>query len=76
MLSHLAVCSEYVPELERARAARDQSLQKAKDDSIGRLMVDLAVDRAQNPNVALADRWDPAEEEDEDTELNIIDRSE
>ncbi|EPS96766.1 hypothetical protein FOMPIDRAFT_151785 [Fomitopsis schrenkii] len=77
-LPHLAVYSEYLPELERARAAREQSLQKAKEDSVSRLMADLAVDHAQNPNAAMADRWDPAEEEeeDEDADVNIIDRSE
>ncbi|CAL1701861.1 unnamed protein product [Somion occarium] len=70
---------EYLPELERARAAREQSLKAAKEDSLNRLMKDLAVDRAQNPDAALADKWDPTEEEeadDDDTEVNIIDRSE
>lgn len=72
----LAAPSEYLPELERARAAREQSLQKAKEESMSRLMADLAVDRARNPNAAMADRWDPnEEEEDEDTDVNIIDRS-
>ena len=76
MLPHLSACREYLPELERARAAREQSLQKAKEDSMGRLMADLAVDRARNPNAATADRWDPNEEEDdEDPDVSIIDRS-
>lgn len=65
---------EYLPELERARAARNESLQAAKKDSLSRLMSDLAVDRAQNPTAALNDRWDP-DEEDEDADINIIDRS-
>jgi hypothetical protein len=71
--------SEYLPELEHARAARDQSLQDAKEDSMNRLMKDLAVDRAKNPNAAKEDRWASDEEdEDEDEELhvNIVDRSE
>lgn len=69
--------SEYLPELERARAAREQTLQAAKEDSMNRLMKDLAVDRARNPKGALLDRWNPVEEEeDDDTEVNIIDRSE
>lgn len=77
MSSHLAVRSEYLPELERARASREQSLQKVKEDSMSRLMADLAVDRAQNPDAALMDRWDPNEEnEDDDTDVDIVDRSE
>ena len=47
---------------------------------MSRLMKDLAVDRAKNPEGALLDRWDPEEEENEDeeddTDINIIDRSE
>ena len=44
---------------------------------MNRLMKDLAVDRERNPNAALLDRWDPAQEEDDDEEdVNIIDRSE
>ncbi|KAH9927680.1 uncharacterized protein B0H18DRAFT_1003269 [Fomitopsis serialis] len=69
--------NEYLPELERARASREASLQKAKEDSVNRLMGDLAVDRARNPNAAMMDRWDPNEEdEDDDADVNIIDRSE
>ncbi|OJA16647.1 hypothetical protein AZE42_04042 [Rhizopogon vesiculosus] len=71
--------SEYLPELERARAARDQSLQDAKEDSMNRLMKDLAVDRARNPDTAKEDRW-ASDEEDEDADegldIDIIDRSE
>ncbi|KAH0580417.1 hypothetical protein H2248_001920 [Termitomyces sp. 'cryptogamus'] len=70
---------DYLPELARARALREKSLQDAKADSMRRLMKDLEIDRAKNPQAALADRWDPdAEEEDEedDTEINIVDRSE
>lgn len=68
---------EYLPELERARAVREQTLQAAKDDSMNRMMKDLELDRERNPNAALQDRWDPNEDDDEDddTDVNIIDRS-
>lgn len=75
--SYLHVYSEYLPELERARAARDKSLQDAKEDSMNRLMKDLAVDRAKNPSAAKEDRWESDEEdEDEDLDVNIIDQGE
>jgi len=69
---------EYLPELERARASREKSLQAAKEDSMNRLMKDLEIDRAKNPQGALADPWDPADEDDyeEDGDINIVDRSE
>jgi len=71
---------DYLPELERARAARDKSLRDIKDDSMNRLMKDLAIDRAANPDAALNDQWNPNEEdeaeEDDDGDINIIDRSE
>ncbi|TFY60216.1 hypothetical protein EVJ58_g5294 [Rhodofomes roseus] len=68
--------TEYLPELERARASREESLQKTKEDSVNRLMADLAVDRARDPNAAMMDRWDPHEEdEDDDADVNIIDRT-
>jgi hypothetical protein len=41
-------------------------------------MKDLTIDRAANPNAALDDQWDPDEEdetEDDDGDINIIDRS-
>lgn len=44
---------------------------------MARVMKDLAIDRERNPAGALADHWDPDEEfadDDEDTEINIIDR--
>jgi GPN-loop GTPase len=69
---------DYVPELERARASRDASLQALKDDSMNRLMKDLSVDR-QDPEFRQHDRWEMEEdEEDEDDggEATIIDRSE
>lgn len=72
---------DYLPELQRARAQREKTLaraqEQAKADSMARVMSDLAIDREQNPAGALADRWDPDEEfadDDEDTEINIIDR--
>jgi hypothetical protein len=75
-LTILIFVSEYVPELERARAARDASLAATKADSMSRVMADLKVDRA-NPEFAARDRWDPeADEDDDDDEANIIDRCE
>lgn len=72
----------YLPELESARARRDKSLQDAKDDSMGRLMKDLAVDHAKDPSFARRDRWDPEEDDEENDDeadgedIDIIDRSE
>lgn len=72
---------DYLPELQRARAQREKTLalaqEQAKADSMARVMKDLAIDRERDPAGALADRWDPDEEfadDDEDTEINIIDR--
>lgn len=68
------MCSrEYLPELERARAARDKSLQDIKGESIARLTKDLAVDEQRDP--ALAETWEEEEDEDMD-EDNTIDRCE
>ncbi|KAF5361533.1 hypothetical protein D9758_006158 [Tetrapyrgos nigripes] len=70
---------EYLPELERARAAREKTLADAKADSMNRLMKDLAVDRAKNPGFVAQDRWDPEaeeEEDDDDNDTNVIDRNE
>lgn len=69
---------EYLPELARVRAQREATLQKQKEDSTARMLADLAVDHASDPNFAARDRWNPDEEEDEEDdggELNIIDRS-
>ncbi|KAI0707466.1 XPA-binding protein 1 [Cerioporus squamosus] len=72
---------EYLPELQRAREAREKSLKDLKDDSLSRFMKDLAVDREKNPAAAAADRWDPSAEngdeddDDDDVDVNIIDRS-
>ncbi|CDO70161.1 hypothetical protein BN946_scf185009.g12 [Trametes cinnabarina] len=71
---------EYLPELQRARESREKSLKAAKEDSLNRFMKDLSLDREKNPAAAAADRWDPtaeeAEDEDDDVDVNIIDRSE
>jgi hypothetical protein len=68
---------EYLPELARVRAQREATLQKQKEDSTTRMLADLAVDRAGDPNFAARDSWNPNEEEEEDDggELDIIDRS-
>ena len=65
---------DYLPELEKARSQREKSLQAVKDDSMNRLLKDLSIDRAQNPASALNDRWDSDEEEDDEGDINIIDR--
>jgi GPN-loop GTPase len=66
----------YLPELQRAREARERSLQAVKEDSMNRLMKDLAVDRARFPEAAARDRWEQEDDdEDDDTEINIIDKS-
>lgn len=66
---------EYLPELERARAARDKSLQDIKDESVARLTKDLAADKQRNPT--LNETWEEEDEDaDEDGEDNIIDRCE
>lgn len=67
---------EYLPELARARAAREKSLQDVKETSLSRFMSDLSVDRAKNPSAALNDQWESEEEnDDEDLDVDIIDRS-
>jgi len=65
---------EYLPELERARAARDKSLQDIKDESMAHLTKDIEADKQRNP--ALNETWEEDEDVDEDGEDNIIDRSE
>ena len=77
LVSHLYLTSntdrDYLPELEKARASREKSLQAVKDDSMNRLLKDLSIDRAQNP--ALNDRWDSEEEDaDDGDDMDIIDR--
>ncbi|KAF8736764.1 hypothetical protein AX14_013999 [Amanita brunnescens Koide BX004] len=63
---------EYLPELQRARAQREQTLKAAKEESMSRMMKDLAVDRATNPSAFENDTWG----DEDDGEVNIIDRSE
>ena len=65
---------DYLPELKKARAQREKSLQAVKDDSMNRLLKDLSIDRAQNPSSALNDRWDSEEEDADDGDIDIIDR--
>lgn len=66
---------EYLPELERARAARDKSLQDMKDESMARMTRDLAADKQRNP--ALNKTWDEDDEEvDEGEDDDIIDECE
>ena len=68
---------EYLPELARARAAREKSLQETKEDSMTRFMKDFTLDRARNPRAAADDGWDSEEgaEDDDDLDVNIIDQS-
>jgi hypothetical protein len=68
---------DYLPELERARKEREKSLQDVKEDSMNRLMKDVAIDREQNPEAFARDRWDEDDNEDEDGgDIDIIDQSE
>lgn len=69
---------EYLPELARARTAREKSLRDVKEASLSRFMSDLAVDRSKNPSAALNDQWESEEENDDedDLDVDIIDRSE
>lgn len=64
---------EYLPELERARAARDKTLEDIKDESMARLAKDIAADKQRNP--ALSETWEE-EEVDEDGGDNVIGRCE
>ena len=41
---------------------------------MNRLLKDLSIDRAQNPSSALNDRWDSEEEDDDEGDIDIIDR--
>ncbi|KAF7317777.1 GPN-loop GTPase [Mycena kentingensis (nom. inval.)] len=63
-------------QLERARAAREKSLQDVKDDSMNRMMRDLEVDRARNPERFANDQWDEDDNEDADgDDVDIVDYS-
>lgn len=74
-LQHVLMCSrEYLPELKRARTARDKSLQDMKEESMGRFMKDLTIDKQLNPS--LGEAWEEDEDVDEGGEDNVIDRCE
>jgi hypothetical protein len=49
--------SEYLPDLARLRAQKESQLRTAKDDNVRRMMADLELDRARNPNAFRNDRW-------------------
>lgn len=72
---------EYLPELERARKAREEQLAAVKQESMNRMMKDLELDRTRDPEAAARDQWDPSQNEDEDEDadedldVNIIDKS-
>ncbi|KLO05697.1 hypothetical protein SCHPADRAFT_923334 [Schizopora paradoxa] len=71
---------EYLPELKRVQEAREKTLAAKKEESMNRLMKDLAVDKKRNP-AAFTDRFASDEEEgdDEDGDMSdndIIDRNE
>ena len=72
--SVLMYSREYLPELERARAARDKSLQDAKNESMARLTKDLAGDKQRSPT--LGETWEEDDDADEDGEDNTIDACE
>jgi len=68
--------AEYLPELERARRRKEETLQRAKEDSMNRLVKDLTLDR-QDPAFVARDTWDPQDadvDSDEDSDGEIIDR--
>ena len=77
--SQVYIIRSYLPDLERARVTREKTLQAQKDESMNRLMKDLAVDRAKNPEAAKRDRWEEEEDDDDDgddgPDVDIIDRS-
>lgn len=68
--------SDYLPELERARKKKEETLAAAKQDSMNRLLSDLAIDRAKDPGFAARDKWDTEDDdEDQDDDIDIVDRS-
>lgn len=75
LLNYLSV-REYLPELEKAKHRKERMLQEVKDESMNRLLKDLAIDRAKNSHGPLDERWEEEEEEEEDdTDTGIVDRS-
>jgi len=73
LLNYLSV-REYLPELEKAKHRKERMLQEVKDESMNRLLNDLAIDRAKNSHGPLDERWEE-EEDDDDTDTGIVDRS-
>jgi len=65
---------EYLPELEKARQQKERTLQEVKDESMNRLINDLAIDRARNPHGPLDEQWEEEEEED-DGDIDVLDTS-
>lgn len=70
---------DYLPELKRVQEAREKTLAAKKEESMSRLMKDLAVDKKRNP-AAFTDRFASDEEEGDDddgdmSDNDIIDRS-
>jgi GPN-loop GTPase len=62
-----------LPELARAKAAREKSLEKVKTESMTKFMKDSAIDRERNPGASVGGQWE--EEEGDEEEGDIIDRS-
>lgn len=73
LLNYLSV-REYLPELEKAKHRKERMLQEVKDESMNRLLKDLAIDRAKNSHGPLDERWEE-EDDDDDTDTGIVDRS-
>ena len=77
--SQVYIIRSYLPDLERARITREKTLQAQKDESMNRLMKDLAVDRAKNPEATKRDRWEEDDGDDDGgddgPDVDIIDRS-
>lgn len=67
---------QYLPDLERARQQREETLRRSKDDSMNRLMKDLAIDKAKNPTGPLSAKWEDEEDEEDCDENDVIDRCE
>ncbi|KAF9039156.1 hypothetical protein BJ165DRAFT_1496469 [Panaeolus papilionaceus] len=68
--------TQYLPDLERARQQREETLRRSKDDSMNRLMKDLAIDKAKNPTGPLSAKWEDEEDEEDCDENDVIDRFE
>jgi len=50
-------------------------LQEVKDESMNRLIKDLAIDRAKNPHGPLDERWEEEEEDGDDGDIDVVDTS-